>query len=206
MKFKRFLFFTFCLFIINFAKADVTYTSEIKGEKKINNSKVLAENRPFYISGFYNLNFWQDKSDKNIEIKGNQTKSFDFAVGHRMYDTFRLEANYSQINAEYNKLSFSNNSLILNLIFDARVDSVYRIFKRQLLMPYIGFGFGTSWGDVKSNFIALGLLGISVELEDFIHLDFGYKYTFLSSINNLEDYEKISPISNGIRAGIRVNF
>lgn len=205
MKLKKFLFFILCLFISSFSKANVLYTSELKDENKINKSKTLAENRPLYIAGFYNLNFWQDKSNKIHQIKGKESKSFDIVIGHRVYDTFRIEANYTQINTKYDKFSFSNNGINLNFLFDGRVDSIYRIFKRQLLMPYIGFGVGTSWGDIKGNFIASGLFGISLELEDFIHLDFGYKYTYMSPIN-LKNMENFSPISNGIKAGIRINF
>lgn len=177
-----------------------------------NDNTSLTRNRHFYIGGGYNFSIWSDYTDKNnIDINGKNTSSFDIVAGMRVYDTFRIEANYANNRAKWNDLSMDGHTVFINAIFDARIDSIYRIFHTQMLVPYVGFGAGISWNsseyEIKNKTTpALGVLaGIGVEFNDIFALDFGYRYTYLFD-PEFKTISDLNPTAHQFRAGARIHF
>ena len=177
-------------------------------------SQTLAQKRRFYIGGYYNFNMWNDFTDSNNTVlKGDDTSSFDIVAGVRLYDIFRLEANYIKTDAKYDAFSIDGNTFMLNAIFDARIDSPYRIFKSQILVPYVGFGAGASWNkadngiDLKSKIspVLSAIAGISVEFNSIFALDFGYKYMYLMD-GDTDTITDFAPNAHQFRAGARIHF
>jgi hypothetical protein len=177
-----------------------------------NDDMALARKHRFYIGGAYNFAIWSDYTDEhNIDINGKNTSSFDIVAGMRVYDTFRIEANYVNNRAQWNNLNLDSHSAFINAIFDARIDSIYRIFHTQMLVPYVGFGAGISWNsseyDIKNKTTpALGALaGIGVEFNDIFALDFGYRYMYIfdPKFDTISDF---NPTAHQFRAGARIHF
>lgn len=175
-------------------------------------SNPFAQEHRFYIGASYNLSMWSDYNDGNLVIVGKNTSGIDAVAGVRVSDIFRVEANYAHLNANWTGLDFSSNQLFINAIIDARIDSIYRMFNTQMLVPYVGFGAGLSWnstdGDVlgrESSPVAAALAGISVELGEYFALDFGYKYLYMfdPKIQTISDF---NPSAHQFRAGARINF
>jgi hypothetical protein len=217
---KKTLFFTLlCLSLPLMANAEIVYRVEqIEIPRKLapngNNRHELSDRKHYYIGASYNYTMWQDfTTDTNMALNGNNTSSFDIVAGLRLYDTFRLEANYINSNAKWDSVSFNSNMAIMNLIWDARIDSIYRIFDTQILVPYVGFGAGASWNygrdsiimEHKFSPVISAMAGISVEFNELFALDFGYKYIYMfNGANNI--ISDFAPTAHQLRAGARIHF
>ena len=65
-----------------------------------NDDEAFARVHRFYVGGMYNFSMWQSYTDENdVRADGKNTSSFDVVAGLRIYDTFRLESNYTRTNA-----------------------------------------------------------------------------------------------------------
>lgn len=168
----------------------------------------------FYIGGAYNFSMWQNYTDEHdISINGKNSSSYEFSVGYRIYDTFRIEANYIRTDAKWNDLSFSGDTVFLNMIWDARIDSMYRLFSSQMLIPYVGFGAGASWNSAKDGAhldnkiapVAAALAGVGVEFNSIFALDFGYRYFYMFNPGT-DIVSDLNPSSHQFRAGARISF
>ncbi len=215
---KQLLFALFCLMPM-MAKADVIYRVEQiqmpdPSSGIISNNRALASIRPYYIGGSYNFTMWQDyTTDTNISMNGKNTSSFDVVVGLRLYDTFRLEANYINTDAKWDNISFESQMAMMNLIWDARIDTIYRLFHSQMLIPYVGFGAGASWNkadngvEIKNHTspVLSAMAGISVDFNTIFALDFGYKYIYMFDVESNTIPEFI-PSAHQIRVGARIHF
>ncbi|MBN1324818.1 MAG: outer membrane beta-barrel protein [Alphaproteobacteria bacterium] len=212
----RFLPYFFC-FLPYAASAAMPYRSEqiknypeqMAGE---NDSESFARERRFYIGGNYNFSMWQNGADDMVSITGNNNTSFEGVIGVRLYDTFRLEANYYNLKADWDAFSISGNTAFVNAIFDARIDSMYRIFHKQVFVPYVGFGAGLSWNSVEGAAIedkispaVSALVGIGIEMGSRFTLDLGYRYLYMFS-PKFDVIENFSPSANQFRIGARINF
>ena len=177
-------------------------------------NEAYARTRRFYVGGGYNFAMWQNFTDDNdISINGKNSNSFEGIAGLRIYDTFRMELNYLRTNAEWNNLSLTGDTFFVNAIFDARIDNIYRIFRSQMIVPYVGVGAGLSWNsaddgatlDKKISPVAAALAGISVEFSSIFALDFGYRYFYMFEPGT-DVIEKLNPSSHQFRVGARVSF
>lgn len=177
-------------------------------------NEAYARTRRFYVGGMYNFAMWQNFTDDNdISINGKNSNSFEGIAGLRIYDTFRMELNYLRTNAEYNALSLTGDTFFANAIWDARIDNIYRIFRSQMIVPYVGVGAGLSWNsaddgvslDKKISPVAAALAGISVEFSSIFALDFGYRYFYMFEPGT-DVIEKLNPSSHQFRVGARVSF
>lgn len=177
-------------------------------------NEAYARTRRFYVGGMYNFAMWQNFTDDNdIAISGKNSSSFEGVAGLRVYDTFRVELNYLRTNAEYNALSLTGDTFFVNAIWDARIDNIYRIFRSQMIVPYIGVGAGLSWNsaddgatlDKKISPVAAALAGISVEFSSIFALDFGYRYFYMFEPGT-DVIEKLNPSSHQFRVGARISF
>lgn len=215
----KILFATLCLLMPVMANAEIIYHVEqvemprIKSNTGIDNH-ALSDMRHYYVGASYNYTMWQDyTNDINISLNGKNTSSFDIVAGLRLYDTFRLEANYINTTAKWNTFSFDSNMAMLNMIWDARIDSIYRIFNTQMLVPYVGFGAGAAWNNANNNNemehkispVVSVMAGIGVEFNDIFALDFGYKYVYMFDGDNniVSDF---TPTAHQFRAGARIHF
>ena len=172
----------------------------------------FAREHRFYIGGAYNFSMWSDYNDGAVSVNGKNTSSFDVVAGIRIYDTFRLEANYIRTNAEWDAFKLTSDMAFVNAIVDARIDNMYRLFRSQMIVPYVGAGLGLSWNsadgahlDKKISPAAAALAGIAIEFGEHFTLDFGYRYMYMfePKIDAISDF---NPIAHQFRAGIRVNF
>ena len=177
-------------------------------------NEAYARTRRFYVGGAYNFAMWQNFTDDNdISINGKNSDSFEGIAGLRIYDTFRMELNYLRTNAKWNDLSLTGDTFMLNAIWDARIDNIYRIFRSQMIVPYVGVGAGLSWNsaddgatlDKKISPAAAALAGISVEFSSIFALDFGYRYFYMFEPGT-DVIEKLNPSSHQFRVGARVSF
>ena len=168
----------------------------------------------FYIGGAYNFAMWQNYTDEdNVSVNGENTSSFEFMAGYRIYDTFRMELNYLRTDAQYNAFSFSGDTFFVNAIWDARIDSMYRLFRSQMLVPYVGVGGGLSWNsaddgvhlDNKIAPVAAVMAGVSVEFNKIFALDFGYRYFYMFNPGT-DIVSDLNPSSHQFRAGARIGF
>ena len=215
MNIKTLLFGAIVSVIPMLANAELIYRVEQEQfSQSESHNQTLAQQRRFYIGGYYNFNMWNDFTDSNNTVlKGDDTSSFDIVAGIRLYDIFRAEANYIKTDAKYDAFSIDGNTFMLNAIFDARIDSPYRIFKSQMLVPYVGFGAGASWNkadngiDLKSKIspVLSGIAGISVEFNSIFALDFGYKYMYLMD-GDTDTITDFAPNAHQFRAGARIHF
>ncbi|MBQ5700000.1 MAG: outer membrane beta-barrel protein [Alphaproteobacteria bacterium] len=176
-------------------------------------NEAYARDKRFYIGGMYNFAMWQNfTDDTDITINGENSTSFEAVAGLRIYDTFRMELNYIRTNAEYNTLSLSGDTFFVNAIFDARIDSIYRIFRTQMLVPYVGLGAGLSWNSAdditlerKISPTAAALAGIAIEFNQIFALDFGYRYFYMFNPGT-ETIKHLNPTAHQFRAGVRISF
>ena len=213
---KKVLFSVFALMPM-VANAAIPYRVEMVEMPVIipesgNDPESFAREHRFYIGGAYNFSMWSDDNDGQIAINGKNTSSFDVSAGIRIYDTFRLEANYIRNNAEWDSFKITGDMAFINAIFDARIDSMYRLFRSQMIVPYVGFGAGVSWNsadgahlDKKISPAAAALAGIAVEFGEHFTLDFGYRYMYMFE-PGLDAIADFSPIAHQFRAGARINF
>ena len=179
-----------------------------------NQAEDFSDVNRFYIGGAYNFSMWQNYTDEHeVAVNGKNSSSFEFSAGYRIYDTFRIEANYVRTDAKWNDLSFSGDTFFLNMIWDARIDSIYRLFRSQMLIPYVGFGAGASWNraddgthlDNKIAPVAAALAGVSVEFNSIFALDFGYRYFYMFNPGT-ENVSDMNPTAHQFRAGARISF
>ncbi len=215
MKIKT-LLFALCMLPMT-VNADILYRTEqivspAKNSPYGHDAEAFARMRRFYIGAAYNFSMWQDTNIDEIHLSGKNTSSFEIMAGWRPYDIFRLDANYIRSMAEWDAFKITGNTAMINAIFDARIDNIYRPFRRQRVVPYVGFGAGATWNssnDVtfenKISPVASALAGIGVEMGDRFALDFGYRYMYMFS-PKIQDATDMSPDAHQLRAGFRVNF
>ncbi len=175
-------------------------------------SEALARNRRFYVGGMYNFSIWQNGSDSDIHLEGKNTSSFEGVVGVRVFDTFRIEANYIRTRAKWDAFTLDGNTGFINAIMDARIDNLYRLFYRQRLVPYVGIGAGLSWNSVDDAHIdnkitpaAAAMAGLGIELGDRFTIDLGYRYMYMFS-PKFDVISDFAPTAHQFRAGARINF
>ena len=177
-------------------------------------NEAYARMRRFYVGGMYDLSMWQNFTDDNdFAISGKNTSSFEAMAGLRIYDTFRMELNWMRTSAKWNELSFKGDTFMLNAIWDARIDNVYRIFRSQMIVPYVGLGAGLSWNSADDGVhlrkkiapTAAALAGISVEFSSLFALDFGYRY-FMMFNPDTDVVADLNPTAHQFRVGARVSF
>lgn len=193
------------------AYAEIPY--RVQDNSAQTTTDIFAATHRFYISGAYNFSMWQSYTDSNnVKENGKNTNSFDVAVGMRLFDAFRLEANYIRTDADWSDFSVRGNTAMLNAIFDARIDSKYSLFKKQYFVPYVGIGGGASWNKAididildKVSPVVAGLAGISVEFGEYFAFDFGYRYLYMFS-PKFDGIDNLRPNAHQFRGGVRLNF
>lgn len=212
---KQYLLFAICsLSVIGAANAAIPYrvaqNGPINGE--VDYSESFAQQHRFYVGAGYNLSFWQDGADANVSVHGDSNSSFEAVAGVRVFDTFRLEANYYNVQADWDAFSLSGNAVFVNAIFDARIDQLYRVFFKQSLVPYVGFGAGVSWNSVDGTEIqndvspvAAAMAGLAIEMGEYFSVDLGYRYVYMFS-PKFDAITDFAPTAHQFRAGVRVNF
>ncbi len=178
-----------------------------------NDSQAFARDYRFYVGGAYNFSMWDSYTDKNnISINGKNTSSFDVTAGVRVYDTFRIEGNYIRTSAKWNAFELTGDTAMINAIFDARIDSMYRILRTQKLVPYVGFGAGLSWNsadavhiDDKISPVAAAMAGLGIELGPWFAIDLGYRYFYMFT-PKFDTVSDMAPAAHQFRTGIRISF
>ena len=175
-------------------------------------SQALARLHRFYIGGAYDFSMWNNGADDVVSISGKNTSSFEVVAGVRVFDTFRIEANYLYNPAKWDAFELTSNTAMINAIFDARIGNLYRLFYKQRMVPYVGFGAGISWNSAEGTAIedkispvAAAMAGLSVELGEYFALDFGYRYMYMFS-PKFEAISDFSPVAHQFRVGARVHF
>ncbi|MDW3024647.1 MAG: outer membrane beta-barrel protein [Alphaproteobacteria bacterium] len=201
------------------ANASSVYRTEVVNTSVTYNpsgidDNALARVRRFYVGGMFNWAMWQDfTSENNIEILGENTPSYEGFVGLRLYDTFRMELNYVHTDAQWDGLTLTGDSAMINAIWDARIDNIYRAVRPQIIVPYVGFGAGLSWNmkddnaelDKRFSPVAAALAGISLEFNSVFALDLGYRYLYMFE-PGVSTIEKFNPTAHQFRAGVRISF
>ena len=176
-------------------------------------AEALARNHRFYIGGMYDFSMWNSYTDdKDVHAGGKNTSSFEAVAGIRIYDTFRLEANYIRTRAKWNNFSLDGNTGFINAIIDARIDNLYRLFYTQRLVPYIGAGAGLSWNsandihiDNKITPAVAAMAGLGIELGEYFTIDAGYRYMYMFT-PKFDAIKDLAPIAHKFRIGASVNF
>ncbi len=175
-------------------------------------AEAFARNKRFYAGAMYNFSMWQNGADDNVHVDGKNTSSFEGVLGVRIYDTFRLEANYIRTRAKWDSFSMDGNTGFINAIVDARIDNLYRLFYKQHLVPYVGAGAGLSWNsatdahiDNKITPAVAAMAGLGIELGEWFTIDLGYRYMYMFT-PKFDVISDFAPISHQFRAGARVNF
>ncbi len=177
-----------------------------------NDAEALSREQRFYIGGFYNYSIFSDDNDGVVSVNARNTSNFEAVAGVRVYDTFRIELNYIRSNAQWDAFKLESNIGFVNAIFDARIDSLYRYFRNQMIIPYVGVGGGLSWNSAadvslgkKISPVAAALAGFGIEFNEYFALDFGYRYMYMFSpdVDMISDF---SPIAHQFRAGVRISF
>lgn len=211
---KKLLVCLFCL-VPFVANADITYRVQKtwKGEGADATREAYASKHRFYAGGMYDFSMWQDyTSDSNITADGRDTSGFDVMLGIRLFDTFRIEADYFGAKAKWSTFSINTNTAFLNMIVDARIDSIYRMFYKQKLVPYVGAGIGATWlsgqditvdSDTVASFAALA--GLGIEFGERFTLDIGYRYVYMLK-PGIDGFRDMAPNANQVRIGARINF
>lgn len=176
-------------------------------------SEAMARNHRFYIGAMYDFAMWDGFTDSNdVHASGKNTSSYEGVVGLRLYDTFRLEANYIHTNARWTDFSLKGETAMVNAIFDARIDNIYRLFRTQKVVPYVGAGAGVSWNkatdadiEKKARPALAALAGVGFELGSWFTVDLGYRYFYMFT-PKFDVISNLNPASHQFRAGARVNF
>lgn len=177
-------------------------------------NEALARMRRFYVGGAYNFAMWQDYTDENDQsVTGKNTSGFDVMLGLRVYDTFRVELDYTHTDAKWQELNFQTDSFMVNAILDARIDNIYRLFRTQMIVPYVGVGAGLSWNkagdgvslDKKIAPSVAALAGFAIEFNDIFALDLGYKYFYMFK-PEADVMPDLNPAAHQFRAGARISF
>ena len=180
-----------------------------------NDREAFAREHRMYVGAMYDFSMWQSFTDKNnLYVGGKNTSSFEVVAGLRVYDTFRVEANYARTIAEFDDIKMEGNTLFLNAIVDARIDSMYRLFRTQHLIPYVGAGVGLTGNKVKDDTVKINdklsgtlaaMAGLSIELGEYFAIDAGYRYIYMFS-PKFEGIQGFAPTAHQFRVGARVNF
>jgi len=178
-----------------------------------NDDQAFAARRRFYIGGMYDFSMWSSYTDdNNVHVDGKNTSSFDVMAGVRVNDFFRIEANYIRTRAKYDNFSLDGNAGFLNAIVDARIDSLYRLFYTQRLVPYVGVGAGVVSNSAHDahidNKVTPGLAamaGLGIELGDRFTIDLGYRYMYMFT-PKFDEISDLNPTAHQLRAGARFNF
>ncbi len=178
-----------------------------------NYNREFADRYPFYVAAAYNFSMWDNYTDKNnVVATGKNTSSFDVSVGYRVYDTFRVELKYIHTDAEWDAFSLTGNGGMINAIFDARIDSMYRLFHSQHIVPYVGVGAGMTWthehnvnAHNTANPMIAAMAGVSFEFGGWWAFDLGYKYVFMFS-PEFDVIDDLNPTAHQFRAGARFSF
>lgn len=211
---KSLLFCAMCL-MPSLASAAIPYRTEVSRiptQPGATDDESFARAHRFYVGGMYNFSVWNDGTDDVTHISGKNTSSFEFVAGVRAFDTFRIEANYIRAAAEWDAFKLTGNTAMVNAIFDARIDSMYRAFHHQLFVPYVGVGGGLSWNhatdvelDKTTSMVAAAMAGVGIEMGEYFTVDLGYRYMYMFApeFKTMRDY---APIAHQLRAGVRINF
>ena len=172
----------------------------------------FARMHRFYVGGAYNYSMWQNAADDVLTLNGKNTSGLEAVAGIRINDTFRIEANYARTEAKWNELSFTGDTAFVNAIIDARIGNLYRVFREQMLVPYVGVGAGLSWNssddaslEDKISPVVAALAGVAVEFGEYFTLDFGYRYVYMFGPKN-DVTDGFNASAHQFRAGVRVNF
>ena len=175
-------------------------------------AEAFARDYRFYVGGMYTFSMWNNGIDNLIKLKGKNTSSFDALAGIRLYDIFRLEANYEHTVAKWEAFEMTSETAMVNAIIDARIDNLYRLFYRQHLVPYVGIGAGLSWNSTedigfenKITPVVSALAGLGIEFGNHFTLDFGYRYLYMFS-PKFDVVPDFVPVAHQFRAGVRINF
>ena len=196
------------------ANAAIPYRVEQVKMPTPEENETFASEYRFYVGGMYNVSLWQNYTDdSNIAITGKSAQSYEGFVGLRVSDTFRLELNYTHTKANWNEMSFDGETFLLNALIDARIDSMYRLFRQQMILPYVGIGVGASWNSGTDSTILenkvlpaiAAMAGISVEFNPYFALDFGYRYLYMFNQKN-NVISDLNPAAHQFRVGARVSF
>lgn len=178
-----------------------------------NDREALAREHRFYVGAMYDFSMWQSYTDDSgVRASGENTSSFDIVAGIRIYDTFRVEANYAHTIAKWDDVKLTGDTLFLNGIIDARIDSLYRLFRSQYLVPYVGAGIGLSGNTVdgakiedKLSPALAAMAGLGIEFGDYFTIDAGYRYMYMFS-PKFDGIDGLNPTAHQFRVGARVNF
>lgn len=178
-----------------------------------NDDEAFARMHRFYVGGMYDFSMWDSyTSDDMLHVAGKNTSSFEAVAGVRVLDTFRVEANYVRTAAKWDAFKLTGDTAFVNAVFDARIDSMYRLFHSQRIVPYVGAGAGLSWNsgddihlDKKISPVAAALAGVGFELGEYFTIDLGYRYMYMfkPEFAGLSDF---APTAHQFRAGVRLNF
>ena len=178
-----------------------------------NDDQALTREHRFYVGAMYDFSMWQSYTDKSdVRVDGKNTSTFDIVAGMRIYDTFRLEANYTRTIAKFDDVKLTGNTLFLNGIIDARFDSLYRLFREQHLVPYVGAGIGLSGNKVhnakmddKLSPVAAVMAGLGIEFGEYFAIDAGYRYMYMFT-PKFDFIKDLAPTAHQFRVGVRLNF
>ena len=178
----------------------------------VNDDQALARLRRFYVGGAYDFSMWNNGADDTVGISGKNTSSFEAVVGMRVTDIFRLDANYIRTSAKWDAFDMTGDTAMINAYFDARIDSMYRLFYRQRMVPYVGVGAGVSWNSAdgakienKISPVISAMAGLGVELGEHFALDLGYRYMYMFS-PEFDVISDFAPVAHHFRLGARVHF
>ena len=176
-------------------------------------NEAFARQKRFYVGAMYNFAMWDGYTDDaDIHVGGKNSSSFEVVAGLRLYDTFRIEANYLRNRAQWSEFSMTGDTAFINAIFDARIDNIYRLFHTQKIIPYVGLGAGLSWDKAHDVSIdstvtpaVAALAGVGFELGSWFTVDLGYRY-FYGFTPKFDAVHDLNPTAHQFRAGARVNF
>ena len=176
----------------------------------------FADDHRFYVAANFVESFWRNQTLEPYHFKGNNTSSFDAAIGIRASDIFRFEVNYYRMNAGYGQFSLTGNAFMLNAIADARISNKYSFLFSQFLVPYVGIGAGASWNTITVPAtmrdvtpVAAAMAGIAFEFNKTFSIDVGYRY-FYQFAPDLKlpgwTFDHFAPAAHQLRVGAKINF
>lgn len=176
-------------------------------------SEAFARLHRFYVGGMYDFSMWNSYTDDHdVRASGKNTSSFEAVAGLRVFDTFRVEANYIRTRAKWGDFSMDGNTGFINALVDARIDNLYRLFYKQSLVPYVGAGAGLSWNkasdahiDRKMTPALAAMAGLAIEMGEYFAIDAGYRYMYMFT-PKFDVINDLAPIAHQFRIGARVNF
>ena len=214
----KFLFFTIALILPQVSNAAILYRVDqtkmpARPAEYKTDSESYARDHRFYVGAMYNFSMWDGfRDENNLFVGGKNSSSYEAAIGYRPYDILRVEMNYIHADAKWTDFSLRGETAMVNAIFDARVDSLYRLFFNQKIVPYVGLGAGASWNKATDIEITrrvsptfAGVAGVGFELGSWFTIDLGYRYLYMLT-PQFDDVSGLDPVAHQFRAGARVNF